>query len=72
MVQNRYIFLDYIATGKLKLKQMKKIINSIEKGKNISNCILVGGETAEMPGTYAKNKLDLAGFSVGIVSKKNC
>ena len=63
-------FLDYIATGKLKLKQMKKIINGIIQGCKISNCILVGGETAEMPGTYAKNKFDLAGFSVGIVSKK--
>ena len=63
-------FLDYIATGKLKLKQMKKIINSIVRGCKISNCVLVGGETAEMHGTYAKNKFDLDGFSVGIVSKK--
>ena len=63
-------FLDYIETGKLKLKQMKKIINGIIQGCKISNCILVGGETAEMPGTYTKNKFDLAGFSVGIVSKK--
>ena len=63
-------FLDYIATGKLKLDQMKKIIKSIIKGCKISNCILVGGETAEMPGTYANGKFDLAGFSVGIVSKR--
>ena len=63
-------FLDYIATGKLKLRQMKRVINSIVQGCKISNCVLVGGETAEMPGTYAKNKFDLAGFSVGIVSKK--
>ena len=49
---------------------MKKIINGIIQGCKISNCILVGGETAEMPGTYTKNKFDLAGFSVGIVSKK--
>jgi len=49
---------------------MKKIIKSIVLGCKISDCILVGGETAEMPGTYAKNKFDLAGFSVGIVSKK--
>ena len=40
------------------------------KGCNISNCSLIGGETAEMPGIYKKNKFDLAGFSVGIVSKK--
>ena len=63
-------FLDYIATGKLKLNQMKIIIRSIIKGCKISDCALVGGETAEMPGTYENNKFDLAGFSVGIVSKK--
>ena len=50
---------------------MKKIIKGIIKGCKISNCLLVGGETAEMPGTYEKNKFDLAGFAVGIVSKKN-
>ena len=63
-------FLDYIAAGKLDLKKMKKILKGIIKGCKISKCILVGGETAEMPGTYGKNKFDLAGFSVGIVSKK--
>ena len=63
-------FLDYIATGKLKLNQMKTIIRGIVKGCKISGCALVGGETAEMPGTYGNNKFDLAGFSVGIVSKK--
>jgi phosphoribosylformylglycinamidine cyclo-ligase len=63
-------FLDYIAVGKLKLSKMKKIINGIMKGCEISLCTLVGGETAEMPGIYANDKFDLAGFSVGIVSKK--
>ena len=63
-------FLDYIATGKIKLDKMKKIVRSIISGCKISDCILVGGETAEMPGTYEKNKFDLAGFSVGIVSRK--
>ena len=63
-------FLDYIATGKLNLPRMKKIVKGIIRGCKISNCILVGGETAEMPGTYEKNKFDLAGFSVGIISKK--
>ncbi len=63
-------FLDYIAVGKLDLKKTKKILNGIFKGCKISNCKLVGGETAEMPGVYAKDKFDLAGFSVGIISKK--
>ncbi len=63
-------FLDYIAVGKLKLNKMKKILGGIVKGCNISLCSLVGGETAEMPGIYEDNKFDLAGFSVGIVSKK--
>ena len=63
-------FLDYIATGKINLKKMKKIVRGIITYCKISNCILVGGETAEMPGTYEKNKFDLAGFSVGIVSRK--
>ena len=62
-------FLDYIAVGKLKLKKIKQIIKGVLKGCNISNCKLIGGETAEMPGVYAKEKFDLAGFSVGIVSK---
>ena len=55
-------FLDYIATGKINLNKMKKIVRGIVTGCKISNCILVGGETAEMPGTYGKNKFDLAGF----------
>ena len=63
-------FLDYIATGKINLSKMNSIIRGIIKGCKIADCILVGGETAEMPGTYEKNKFDLAGFSVGIVSKK--
>ena len=63
-------FLDYIAIGKLDLNKTKKILRGIFKGCEISGCKLVGGETAEMPGVYAKDKFDLAGFSVGIVSKK--
>ena len=63
-------FLDYIAVGKLDLNKTKKILKGIFKGCSISNCKLIGGETAEMPGIYDKNKFDLAGFSVGIVSKK--
>ena len=63
-------FLDYIAVGKLNLNKTKKILNGIFKGCKISDCKLIGGETAEMPGIYSKDKFDLAGFSVGIVSKK--
>ena len=63
-------FLDYIAVGKLNLSKTKKIIKGIFKGCKISKCKLIGGETAEMPGTYSKDKFDLAGFSVGIVSKR--
>ena len=60
-------FLDYIAIGKLKINKVKKILNGIVKGCVESGCALVGGETAEMPGTYEKNKFDLAGFAVGVV-----
>jgi len=63
-------FLDYIAIGKLNLKKTKNILKGIFKGCRISKCRLIGGETAEMPGIYSKDKFDLAGFSVGIVSKK--
>ena len=68
-MQNRY-FLDYIAIDKLNISKIKKILKGIIKGCKLSGCKLVGGETAEMPGVYSKNKFDLAGFSVGIVSKK--
>jgi len=63
-------FLDYIAVGKLNLKKIKLILKGIITGCKISGCDLIGGETAEMPGIYDNNKFDLAGFSVGIVSKK--
>ena len=63
-------FLDYIAVGKLNLNKTKKILKGIFKGCKISKCKLIGGETAEMPGIYSKHKFDLAGFSVGIVSKE--
>ena len=64
-------FLDYIAINKLKINKVKKILNGIVKGCKIANCALIGGETAEMPGTYMKDKFDLAGFAVGIVEKRN-
>ena len=64
------IFLDYISIDRINLDKLKKIIRGIQKGCQISRCSLVGGETAEMPGTYSKNKFDIAGFSVGIVDTK--
>ena len=64
-------FLDYIAINKLKINKVKKILDGIVHGCKLAECALVGGETAEMPGTYSKNKFDLAGFAVGLVEKKN-
>ena len=64
------LFLDYISINKIDLKKLKSIIKGIVKGCKISGCELVGGETAEMPGTYEKGKFDIAGFSVGVVDKK--
>ena len=64
-------FLDYISINKINLIKLKSIMKGILKGCKISNCELVGGETAEMPGTYEKGKFDIAGFAVGIVEEKN-
>ena len=62
-------FLDYFATSKLDTKSAAKIVKGIAKACKKSNCALLGGETAEMPGHYLKNNFDLAGFSVGVVEK---
>ena len=62
-------FLDYFATSKLEPKSTTKIVKGIAKACKKSNCALLGGETAEMPGHYTKNNFDLAGFSVGVVEK---
>ena len=63
------LFLDYISINKIDIKKLKAIIRGINKGCNLSGCELVGGETAEMPGTYEKGKFDIAGFAVGVVGK---
>ena len=63
------IFLDYISINKIDLTKLKLIIKGILKGCKQSGCDLVGGETAEMPGTYEKGKFDIAGFAVGSVDK---
>ena len=64
------LFLDYISINKINLAKLKSIIKGVVKGCKISECSLVGGETAEMPGTYERNKFDIAGFAVGVVDKK--
>ncbi len=63
------IFLDYISINEINLKKLKSIIKGILNGCKQSDCELVGGETAEMPGTYEKGKFDIAGFAVGVVSQ---
>ena len=63
------LFLDYISVEKIDTKKLKNIISGIIKGCKLADCELVGGETAEMPGTYSKGKFDIAGFSLGLVDK---
>jgi len=62
-------FLDYYAMDKLDIDKGTEIIKGIQNGCGQSGCMLLGGETAEMPLVYGKGKFDLAGFSVGIVDK---
>jgi len=62
-------FLDYYAASKLEPKAAAKIVKGIAKACKMTPCALLGGETAEMPGHYAKDNFDLAGFSVGAVEK---
>jgi phosphoribosylformylglycinamidine cyclo-ligase len=64
-------FLDYFATGKLSIKQGTDVIRGIAEGCKMSDCSLIGGETAEMPGFYKKGEYDLSGFSVGVVDRKD-
>ncbi len=63
-------FLDYIACGKLDSEKLYTLMKGITKGCREAGCALIGGETAELPGMYAKDRLDLAGFCVGTVSQE--
>ncbi|GIL18396.1 MAG: phosphoribosylformylglycinamidine cyclo-ligase [Oligoflexia bacterium] len=63
------MFLDYYATGKLDLKNAKDFLKGLRQACHDSDCALVGGETAEMPGVYHENDFDCAGFAVGVVDE---
>ena len=64
------LFLDYIAIGKLVPEHIDKIVEGVANGCKMSGCVLIGGETAEMPGMYTEDEYDLAGFAVGIADKE--
>ncbi len=63
-------FLDYIACGKLDPAVLKQVVKGISQGLSESNCSLLGGETAEMPGMYKRDEYDLAGFCLGVAEKR--
>ncbi len=62
-------FLDYIACGSLDHKMMASVVKSVVKSCEVCDCVLLGGETAEMPGVYARESFDLAGFAVGTLKE---
>ncbi|MCL2033200.1 MAG: phosphoribosylformylglycinamidine cyclo-ligase [Oscillospiraceae bacterium] len=63
-------FLDYLAVGRNIPKRVAEIVGGVADGCEMAGCALIGGETAEMPGFYAENEYDIAGFSVGIADRE--
>jgi phosphoribosylformylglycinamidine cyclo-ligase len=63
-------FLDYVATGRLAPETITSIIEGITNGCRENGCVLLGGETAEMPGFYGDGEYDVAGFIVGVVDRE--
>lgn len=64
-----YYFLDYWASGKLDLELIQDFLKGVKEACEKAECLLIGGETAEMPGLYQKSDFDCAGFSTGFVSE---
>lgn len=63
-------FLDYIATGKVKPEEVAAIVEGVANGCRENGCVLLGGETAEMPDFYSAGEYDIAGFIVGVVDRE--
>src|ERR671927_102028 len=62
-------FLDYVATGKLAPEVIAAVVEGCARGCRENGCVLLGGETAEMPGFYSEGEYDIAGFIVGVVDR---